>query len=96
MTLQEAKDQVAKTYGKAAGVKYASWDDMVDSIKNTIGGRGALLSRLEEAAALWCLEERRRTWDEACEAMKRDCENAFTLQANQNKIYYVPKPEFKP
>lgn len=97
MTLQQAKDQVAKEYG------YDSWAKLVIQCTHD-KTEDFLRPALEYAAELYCLEERRRTWDEACEAMKTTCADQFinSIDARVNqysaKQYCInaPKPEFKP
>lgn len=83
LTIQEAKDQIAYKLYKT-DFKYVSLDVCKVAI-------------LEQAAELYCLEQRKRTWDEACEAMRSSCTQRFYDNTEtQLRIGSVSKPEFKP
>jgi hypothetical protein len=87
MTLQQAKDQVAKKYG------YNTWSGMMSYMPYSE------LPMTKEAYELYCLEERRRTWDEACGAMRDVCVKRAGDNYGARTLAYMqmsPKPEFKP
>jgi hypothetical protein len=86
MTLQEAKNEVAKKYG------YPKWSAFVyhEIHKHSTT---AFWSFIEEATELYA----RSKWDEACTAQKAECDMYHFAQHSCNlNIMLSPKPEFKP
>lgn len=61
MSLEEAKNQIAKVY------KYDTFKELfIDNKSDSM----YIKMILSEAAELYCLEERKRVWKEACEAQR--------------------------
>jgi hypothetical protein len=89
MTPAQAMNQVVQDAG------YESWGHMERHPDITIGEWNFYR---DKAFELYCLEERRRTWDEACEAMHKVCADQISAIDVINKVRCIdaPKPEFKP
>lgn len=81
MTFEEAKDQIAELHG-------------LDNWAQVINIYGYVGKWAEEAAELYCLEERRRTWDEAIEQHQANI--ISKLKQADISILMPAKPEFKP
>lgn len=95
MTLQEAKERIA-----SAGI-YKRWEN----IYNEMYGTSEYVEYLEQAAELYCLEERKRTWEEAINTSIRKFEFAKTKAKTLVELIQldavlaildVTKKEFKP
>lgn len=87
MTLQEAKEQIARELG------YTDWDTVdwyqLDSNEVNTEAPYAFEKYSNKAAELYAHSK----WDEACEAQKGLCIDAWKLGFVPTQS---PKPEFKP
>ena len=93
MTLQEAKDQIAKTYGFSNWHTLATWYDPATHL-DTVD------EYHDEAAELYA----RSKWNEACLEQRDRCVAQFINSPDVRVNQYAareycanaPKPEFKP
>ena len=94
LSLQECKDKVARNYTFASGQPYTDWSEMEAMLAARFSRSSIdnLLSRLTEAYELYALEERKRTWEEACRAQALKISNETGLVSPLG----VPLAEFKP
>lgn len=93
MTLQEAKDQIAKNYSVSNGQSssYKDWQEMEWYLMEN-DCVAVLLSRFNETAELYA----RSKWDEACEEQRDRCVAQFINSSAREYCSIAPKPEFKP
>lgn len=87
MTLQEAKETIAKKY------QHSSWNNMILAfIKDDLPGLN--LAEINEATNQAAELYARSKWDEACNEMKGICDAEILLLTGTHSE--APKPEFKP
>lgn len=103
MTLQEAKDEIAKKYGFTEW-QYIDWYHL-DFMYDVTEAPYMQETCTNEAAELYA----RSKWKQACEEQRKLCSDAYmaidvydhsnkfeTIDREINAIKNAPKPEFKP